>query len=516
MNAFHFGAVGLFVALASAMSQTIRPVQHSNGIVVSPANFWSADAPNARIGLGLGPLATLTNVSISNVTGLETTLHGKLATNGSAQGLTNFPMLNQNTTGTANNVTGVVAVGHGGTAATNQGEARTNLGLSWSGLTNATAKAVQEALFTENKGIYLSALAPLPFMTWANSQLKVNMPIVVEDVPGPGIPSYRAMTRTNLGLGATWLTNTNVVAFQEAIGLSSQVLTNITNGTNIISPIRGGTIVAVSDTYDPAAAAVTWDLNDAYIGSRIVVKANEVPVEFISYDNDPESGTIVKVVPIRQTRTFVFNGTIAGGGQGWVQENLVDLGFLGNTAATTRTNLGLGAIWLTNNNVTNFRTAIGLGTSATNNASAFQPASANLTNLSINNASGLTNFPANVLQTSTALTSFPGGLLRTNGSASGLTNFPTLNQNTTGSASNVTGVVALSNGGSGAASAAAARTNFGLGASWLTNVVAPLFWSLPPSSTNSAGTAGQVAYANNYLYICVSSNTWRRVQLGSW
>jgi hypothetical protein len=31
-------------------------------------------------------------------------------------------------------------------------------------------------------------------------------------------------------------------------------------------------------------------------------------------------------------------------------------------AAATRTNLGLGATWLTNNNVTNFRTAIGLGT----------------------------------------------------------------------------------------------------------------------------------------------------------
>jgi len=36
-----------------------------------------------------------------------------------------------------------------------------------------------------------------------------------------------------------------------------------------------------------------------------------------------------------------------------------------NGASTTRTNLGLGATWLTNTNVTNFRTAIGLGT--TNN-----------------------------------------------------------------------------------------------------------------------------------------------------
>jgi hypothetical protein len=46
---------------------------------------------------------------------------------------------------------------------------------------------------------------------------------------------------------------------------------------------------------------------------------------------------------------------------------LVPLSFDGtNAAATTRTNLGLGATWLTNTNVTNFRTAIGLG--ATNSA----------------------------------------------------------------------------------------------------------------------------------------------------
>jgi hypothetical protein len=38
------------------------------------------------------------------------------------------------------------------------------------------------------------------------------------------------------------------------------------------------------------------------------------------------------------------------------------LGFTTNAAAATRTNLGLGATWLTNTNVTNFRSAIGAGT----------------------------------------------------------------------------------------------------------------------------------------------------------
>jgi hypothetical protein len=64
------------------------------------------------------------------------------------------------------------------------------------------------------------------------------------------------------------------------------------------------------------------------------------------------------------------------------------------------------------------RSNLGLGSAATNPASAFQPASANLTNLANNNAANLTNFP-------------------------------TINQNTTGTASNVTGVVAVVNGGTG-------------------------------------------------------------------
>lgn len=95
-------------------------------------------------------------------------------------------------------------------------------------------------------------------------------------------------------------------------------------------------------------------------------------------------------------------------------------------------------------------------------------------------------------------------------------NFPTLNQNTTGTASNVTGVVALANGGTGASNVANARTNLGLGASWLTNSTSPLFWTSVPASPTNSGTAGEIAYTNNFLYICISNNTWRRVQLGTW
>jgi hypothetical protein len=78
--------------------------------------------------------------------------------------------------------------------------------------------------------------------------------------------------------------------------------------------------------------------------------------------------------------------------------------------------------------VTNARSGLGLGTAATSPASAFQPSSLVLSNLSSSNGSELTNLTA----------------------------------------ANITGAIAISNGGSGATTAGGARTNLGLGS---TNLV---------------------------------------------
>lgn len=95
--------------------------------------------------------------------------------------------------------------------------------------------------------------------------------------------------------------------------------------------------------------------------------------------------------------------------------------------------------------VTNARSGLGLGTAATNPASAFQPSSLALSNLVSSNGGALTNLTAANITGTVAL------------------------------ASNVTGTIAISNGGSGATTAVGARTNFGLGAIWLTNTVASNF-----------------------------------------
>jgi hypothetical protein len=37
-----------------------------------------------------------------------------------------------------------------------------------------------------------------------------------------------------------------------------------------------------------------------------------------------------------------------------------------------------------------------------------------------------------------------------------------------------------------------------------------------PSTATSSGSAGQIAYDASFLYVCVATNTWRRVAIGTW
>jgi hypothetical protein len=37
-----------------------------------------------------------------------------------------------------------------------------------------------------------------------------------------------------------------------------------------------------------------------------------------------------------------------------------------------------------------------------------------------------------------------------------------------------------------------------------------------PTSTADSGVRGQMAFDNNYVYICVAANTWRRANLSTW
>jgi len=40
--------------------------------------------------------------------------------------------------------------------------------------------------------------------------------------------------------------------------------------------------------------------------------------------------------------------------------------------------------------------------------------------------------------------------------------------------------------------------------------------SSPPASATATGTAGQITWDTNYIYVCTAANTWKRVAIATW
>ena len=245
----------------------------------------------------------------------------------------------------------------------------------------------------------------------------------------------RAATRTNLGgttVGNAVFTATNAATAATTIGLgttNSPTFSNLTlNGTlGVSNAATFATNVSVAGSLEVSNAAATrTNLGGTTVGNAVFTATN--------------AAAAASAVGLGATNDVLFDDVQATSFLVGDATNS-QIAFEGNSAAITRTNLNLGATWLTNTDATNFRTAIGLGTAATNPSTAFQPSSANLTNLAANNGGSLTNLTA-------------ANIVGTVGLASNITGTAPL-------ASNVTGIVALANGGTGATNAAAARTSLG-------------------------------------------------------
>ena len=128
--------------IASQVSDFQSSVTNNASVLANTAKVTNAthtgDATGSMaltvIGINGTSLAGLSTGILKNTTGtgvpsIAVAGTDYLAPNGSAALLTNFPTLNQNTTGTASNVTGIVTVANGGTGASVAATARTNLGL---------------------------------------------------------------------------------------------------------------------------------------------------------------------------------------------------------------------------------------------------------------------------------------------------------------------------------------------------------------------------------------------------
>jgi hypothetical protein len=321
----------------SGFAQTRSVIVNTSGAVQSPTNFWSADASNARTGLGLGTAATNpatafqpSSLSLSNIS------------SGNGGSLTNLTAANiTGTVGLASNVTGTIAISNGGSGATTASAARTNLGL---GTTNQVGfDSVQANDFTVSDGGTIS----------------------FEDTGSIEFGNAAGPTRTNLGLGASWLTSTNSPVFVDTNGevvspanfwevapitttfIESQPITNST--TNIV-PARYLHIHSLATNIFNVTNTIVLPTNTATFSGDTAIIVHQGPTNSLTRVRSATStNNLVTMSRHNESLEFVYHDG------DWVFSHnpsfTEPVYFAGPdsvaNAAISRTNLGLG----TTNNV---------------------------------------------------------------------------------------------------------------------------------------------------------------------
>jgi hypothetical protein len=309
--------------IVSGYSQTRNVLVGTNNAVVQPTNFWSADASNARTGLGLGSAATNPASAFQPYSLVLSNLASSNAVN-----LTNLR---------ATNIVGTLAIDSGGTGATNAAGARTNIGLG--ATNNVTLNAVSIAggslssYFDFGNSVQVLAATNnqdgLTIFFTGSERAYIGYDGVILHQSGgalafgAGNTSGAAITRTNLGLGATWLINTNVTNFRSAIGLGWSALTN-TNITNFRTDIGLGATnnsfsalsVGINITNDSTASNAS-----SAFGNQITIDStveNSIAVGFghsMSNFGNQAGGSVLLggIGTMTNWGAFLFNGVPQGG-----------------------------------------------------------------------------------------------------------------------------------------------------------------------------------------------------------
>jgi hypothetical protein len=392
-------------------------------------------------GLTLAALTNTDNAAFRTAIGLDTAAtNPATAFQPSSSVLTNLAANNGGglTNITASNVTGAIAISNGGSGATTAGGARTNLGLILSALTNTDVTNFRtniglgwSALTNTNAANFRTAIAlgqtdsvtfssatisnSLTVATTLGSSLFINNTNISikygpegsgflrlfnsgetislgadgkTELSGPlafDQTADAAITRTNLGLGWSALTNSNAGTGLVSVNTNGEVVsptnfwqvapisTTVQYQTNVVSTSTNAAtnsrnlfLYSLATSVSGITNTITLPTNPAttFEGDRATIIHGASTTNAVTAVR--QLGAATNIITLNQYEEAVL--FIYRSGAWGLADNIsyVEPIYFSGTnaaanAATSRTNLGLGATWLTNTNVTNFRTAIGLG-----------------------------------------------------------------------------------------------------------------------------------------------------------
>lgn len=434
-----------------------------------------------------------------------------------------FPTLNQNTTGTAANVTGTVAVANGGSGATTAPGARTNFGATTVGSNFFTLTNPSAIRFVQiNADNTITTMDAATFRTAIGAGSGSGS---VTSVGGTGTVNGISLSGTvtssgNLTLGGTL----SGVSLTTQVSGTLPVANGGTGGTTstgsgavvlatsptLVSPLLGTptsgnlancTFPTLNQNTTGTAANVTGTVAVANGGSGSTTAQSAMntfagAVTSGSYLRGNGTNVVMSTIQAGDVPTLNQNTTgtaanvtgivaVANGGTGTSTPALVsgtNISITGTWPNQTINTTGVGSGTVTS--------VAGTGTVSGLTLTGTVTTTGNLTLGGTLSVAG-SNFGS---QTANFVLAAP------NGSAGNPTfralvaaDVPTLNQNTTGTAANVTGTVAVANGGTGATDAATARTNLGAYAS-----------SNPAGYTSNTGTVTSVSGAGSVSGLSLS------------
>jgi hypothetical protein len=299
-------ARSISVANAANTYTTVTPAAGQSVRVNAGNTAWEAYTPGTGTVTSVGGTGTVSGLSLSGTvtTSGNLTLGGTLAVTPSnfasqtantflaapngAAGVPTFramvaadvPTLNQNTTGTAANVTGTVAVANGGTGATTAANALTNLGAYAASNPSGyitTAGARSAVSFTAGSGAYNSTTGVFTIPTNTN-QLTNGAGFgtgTVTSVSGTGTVSGLTLSGTVTTSGSLTLGGTlSVAALSTASGsapsYSARAWVNF-QGTGTVTIRASGNVSSITDNgtgdYTPNFTTAMPDVNYAVVAN---------------------------------------------------------------------------------------------------------------------------------------------------------------------------------------------------------------------------------------------------------